>query len=109
MAQDSTVDSSIDVLGRLIVKKSVRSLFNDFCSEVTRFSDRLSRRFTRFEISFYSAEGILLKITPYSELFLVSIGENPTINVRVSDREGFIRSLDLSLKHYLDFLSGVYK
>jgi hypothetical protein len=72
-----------------------------------QFSDQLSREFTRFEISFYSTDGILLKVSPYSELFLVSIGENPSIDIRVLDRVGFVRGLDLSLKHYLDSLSEV--
>ncbi|MCD6379503.1 hypothetical protein J7M07_03555 [bacterium] len=89
------------------MKKAVRSLFSNFCSEIMQFSNQLSKEFTRFEITFYSGDGILLKVSPYSELFLVSIGENPSIDVRVLDRGGFVRGLDLSLKHYLDSLSEV--
>ena len=107
MPADGTIDSNIDILGRLIVKRSVKSLFSNFCHEIMQFSDQISIEFTSFEISFYSADGIFLRVSPYSELFLVSIGENRFVDLRVSDRGGFVRCLDLSLKHYLDSLSEI--
>ena len=109
MPYDGSVNSNIDLLGRVIVKRSVKSLFRNFCHEIMQFSDQISIEFTSFEISFYSADGIFLRVSPYSELFLVSIGENRSVDLRVSDRDGFVRGLDISLKHYLDSLSEICK
>jgi hypothetical protein len=109
MKLGGNLDSEIDVLGRLIEKRSVQSLFSSFCREIMQFSNQISMEFTRFEISFYSVDEMLLKVSPYSELFVVSIGENTYLDVRVLDREGFVRALDFSLKHYLDSLSETYK
>ena len=106
---DGNIDSNIDLLGRFIAEGSVKSLFSKFCNEIIRFSDQISIEFTSFEISFYSADGIFLRVSPYSELFLVSIGENPSVDLRVLDRGGFMRGLDLSLKYYLDSLSEICK
>ncbi len=109
MQSEGNVDSNIDLLGRVIVKRGVNSLFSNFCHEIMQFSDQISIEFTSFEISFYSADGIFLKVSPYSELFLVSIGENRSVDLRVLDRGGFVRCLDIALKHYLDSLSEICK
>lgn len=108
MIPGHTLDSDIEGLGKIIVEGPVRSLFSNFCHEILKFSNQIAKKTTPFEISFHSAGCLLLKVSPYKDLFIVSIGDNSSVEVRVSDKDGFFRGLDLSLKHYLDYLSTTH-
>ncbi|HMA76722.1 MAG TPA: hypothetical protein VKO43_05415 [Candidatus Krumholzibacteriaceae bacterium] len=108
MTPGRALNSDIELLGKIIDEGPVRYLFSDFCNEILKFSDQIAKKTTPFEITFHSGGCLLLKVSPYKDLFIVSIGDNSSIEIRVYGKDGFFRGLDLSLKHYLDYLSKRY-
>ncbi len=90
----------------LVADREARELFGRFCREVTNFSGRFNVETTRFEIRYSGEGGFAVKVTPYRDLFVVALGDSPSIQLRVVDREGFIRALDLALSHFLESFSS---
>jgi len=89
-------------LGSRIGPRDVRRLFVRFCHEVERFSDGLEIEVAPFELSLREASsGFFVAVSPLRELFLVSIGESRSCDVRVSSAESFVSALDLTLARYL--------
>ncbi len=95
-------------LGSRIGPRDVRRLFVRFCREVERFSDALEIEVAPFELSLREASsGFSIAISPLRELFLISIGESRSCDVRVSSAESFVSALDLALARYLAAASKV--
>lgn len=87
--------------GRL-ADASVRNLFLRFCREIARFSDTVAVEATPFEIRFSDPHGFRMHVSPYRDLFRVSIESTNPCDVRVSAEDGYVSALDLALKSFLD-------
>ena len=90
---------------RRIVSERPAELFTALCREILMFPGEVKVEFARFEIRFRSDRGFNVTVSPYRDLFVVSIGEPGSCDVRVSGDEQYLRALDLSLQHFLE--SGV--
>jgi hypothetical protein len=102
----STPAAGLRALGSRIGPLPVRRLFFRFSREVARLSDGIEHEFSPFELSLReSACAFSVTVSPLRELFLVSIGENRSLDVRVSSPEGFVGALDLVLIRYLESAS----
>lgn len=88
-----------------IVSERPAELFTAFCREILMFPDDVEVEFARFEIRFRSVHGFNVTVSPYRDLFVVSVGEPGSCDVRVSGDEQYLQALDLSLQHFLG--SGV--
>jgi hypothetical protein len=89
-------------LGKRIGSRSTRRLFIRFCREVSRFSDRFAIEVAPFEVTLREpCTGFCVAVSPLRDLFLVSIGESRSFDVRVSSDESFMSALDLALERYL--------
>jgi hypothetical protein len=89
-------------VGKRIGPRPTRRLFIRFCREVSRFSDRFEIEVAPFEVALREpVSGFCVVVSPLRELFLVSIGENRSFDVRVSSSESFVSALDLTLERYL--------
>jgi hypothetical protein len=88
--------------GKRIASRPTRRLFVRFCREVSRFSDRFEIDVAPFEVTFREpGAGFCVVVSPLRDLFLVSIGETRSFDVRVSSDESFVSALDLALERYL--------
>lgn len=82
--------------------RPARRLFVRFCSEVGRLSDRFEVELAPFEVTFRDPDtGFCVIVSPLRDLFIVSIGESRSFDVRVSSDESFVSALDLVLERYL--------
>jgi len=88
-------------LSRRIARRDVRALFIRFCHEVALFSDRIEIEETPFELTLREPCGFAVILSPLRELFLVSLGEERSTDIRVSSVESFMSALDLALGRYL--------
>ena len=89
-------------VGKRIGARSTRRLFVRFCREVSRFSDRFEIEVAPFEVTLREpGAGFCVVVSPLRDLFLVSIGESRSFDVRVSSDESFVSALDLALERYL--------
>jgi len=94
--------AGIPAAARLIGPRPIRRLFVRFCREVSRFSDRFEVDVSPFEIALRDPEAdFCVFVSPLRDLFLVSIGEGRSFDVRVSSPESFVSALDLTLERYL--------
>jgi hypothetical protein len=94
--------SGVLVLARRLGSREARRLFVRFCHEVARFSDGFQMEAAPFDLSLRdSFSGFSLTVSPLRELFLVSIGEGRSFDVRVSSAETYVSALDLALAAYL--------
>jgi hypothetical protein len=94
-------------LARRIGRADVRRLFARFCHEVARLSDGITLEMTSFDLTLREPCGFSISVTPLKELFLVSIGENRALDIRVSSVDGFASALDLAVNSYLGFQSKI--
>lgn len=85
-----------------IVRPHVRELFIKLCREVLLFSKKITVEIAPFEIRFSDDNGFYIAVSPYREIFLVSIGSTCPCDIRVSDANGYFSALDISLNHYLE-------
>ncbi len=100
--------SSLRFLGGRIGPRPVRRLFVRFCREVARFSDAFEPEVSPFEVRLRDrATGFSVTLSPLRDLFLVSIGEDRALDVRVSSEASFTGALDLALVQYLETASRV--
>ncbi len=83
----------------------VRRLYNSFCEQLVRFSLQVQVEAARFETRFTSPGGMLVILTPYQDIFMVSVGTGSPCDIRVSGEEGYFRALDLALNHFLSVQS----
>ncbi len=89
-------------VGKRIGPRATRRLFVRFCREVSRFSDRFEIEVSPFDVTLREqGDGFCVVVSPLRDLFLVSIGESRSFDVRVSSNESFVSALDLALERYL--------
>lgn len=89
-------------VGKRIGSRSTRRLFIRFCREMCRLSDRFEIEVAPFEVMLREpGAGFCVVVSPLRDLFLVSIGESRSFDVRVSSDESFVSALDLALERYL--------
>ncbi len=89
-------------VGKRIGPRPIRRLFIRFCRETSRLSDRFEIEVAPFEVTLREAgAGFCVVVSPLRDLFLVSIGESRSFDVRVSSAEDFASALDLTLERYL--------
>lgn len=94
--------AGLSALGARIGPRDVRRLFVRFCHEVERFSDGLEIEVAPFDLSLRDAStGFSVVVSPLRDLFLVSIGEGRSCDIRVSSVDSFVSALDLTLARYL--------
>ncbi len=89
------------IAGR-IVPHQVKELFIAYCREVALFSDRIVVEADPFEVRFSGPEGFRTAVSPYRDLFLVSVGSNYSCDIRVDSQEAYFSALDLALHHFLE-------
>lgn len=83
----------------------IRDLYNSFCEQMIRLSDLVDVETTSFETRFSGPGEMYVAVSPYRDIFLVSIGRNTPFEIRVSSEESCFRALDLALNHYLTSIS----
>jgi len=89
-------------VGKRIGPRPTRRLFIRFCRAVSRLSDRFEMEVAPFEVTFREpGAGFCVAVSPLRDLFLVSIGESRSFDVRVSSDESFVSALDLTVERYL--------
>lgn len=94
--------SGISAAARLIGPRPTRRLFIRFCREVSRLSNRFEVEVSPFEVTLRDPDAAFCVVaSPLRDLFLVSIGEGRSFDVRVSSAESFVAALDLTLERYL--------
>jgi hypothetical protein len=87
--------------------RPARRLFIRFCHEVSRLSNRMEIEHGPFEVSFREpGAGFCVAVSPHRDLFVVSLGENRSFDVRVSSEESFLSALDLVLERFLAAVSN---
>ncbi len=97
-----TARSGVFAAARLIGPRATRRLFVRFCREVKRFSGGFEIETSPFEVALRDpGVDFCVVVSPLRDLFLVSIGENRSFDVRVSSAESFVSALDLALERYL--------
>jgi len=98
--QEPKRDNVLD-FARVISKLSTRKIFVLFCKEVLRFS-RVSMEMDSFDLRFIGDNGFELKVSPYRELFVISLGERDYITLRVSTFKDYLKAMDIALHSYLE-------
>ena len=89
-------------LARRLGPPALRRLFVRLCHEVFRFSDSFEIEIAPFDLVLRDpATGFAVTVSPLRELFLVSLGESRSFDIRVSSVEGYAAALDLALSAYL--------
>jgi len=86
---------------RLIANTSIRDLFTRFCREVARFSDDIDVEIEPFTLKMRDGFGFEVVLSPYREIFMVSLGDKGNCDVRVSSVEDYLFALDLVLHNFL--------
>jgi len=100
-------DSLLD-FARVISKLSTRKIFVLFCREVLKFS-YVNMEMDSFDLRFIGDNGFELKVSPYRELFVISLGERDYITLRVSSFTDYLKALDIALQSYLEKNEEVVK
>ncbi len=95
-------------LARRMSRSDVRKLFLRFCHEVIRFSEEIEVETAPFELTMQGPHGFAVVVSPFRELFLVSVGEGRSFDIRVSSVDSFASALDLTLHSYLMAQSKVH-
>ena len=95
-------EAGLNALGGRIGSRGVRRLFVRFCHEIERFSDGFEIEAGPFDLSLRdAASGFAVVVSPLREIFLVSIGEGRSCDLRVSSVDGFVTALDCAVTRYL--------
>jgi hypothetical protein len=89
-------------LSERIVQEEPRRLFRTFVDEIVRFPGHVTVETTPFEVRFAGDGRFNVTVSPYRELFLVSVGSTTPCSLRVSTEESLFAALDLSLQHFLE-------
>lgn len=92
-------------LGMIIENDYLRTLFYNFCREIMNLSPEITFSAGLFDVTFLNQGGLDIKLSVYRELFVVSPGGG-AVDIRVTDREGLINAMDISLAHFLKSVSG---
>jgi hypothetical protein len=94
------------MLSERLIQDDSRRFFNAFCDDVARFPGGIRIETTPFEVRFDSENGFKVSVSPYRELFLVSIGDRTPCTLRIGSEEDFYAALDLALQHFLESSRG---
>jgi hypothetical protein len=89
-------------LSERIVRDEPRRLFRLLLEEILRFPGPVTIETTPFEARCAGGGGFSVTITPYRELFLVSVGDNTPCTLRISSERDYYSAIDLSLQHFLE-------
>jgi hypothetical protein len=104
--RDASAAAGLRELGFRIGPLPLRRLFIGFCREVAGLSDTFECEFSPFELSLHDpACGFAVTVSPLRELFLVSIGRERSVDIRVSSPGSCAGALDLALCRYLEAAS----
>jgi hypothetical protein len=98
---DIAVEGAVSLAERIVMEEP-RRLFRALIAEIVRFPGRVTVETTPFEVRFSGDGGFHITVSPYRELFLVSVGSATPCSLRVSTEEGFLAAVDLSLQHFLE-------
>ena len=93
---------SVTNVARRIIPQQVKDLFMKYCHEILLFSDQIVVEITPFEVRFLGPGGFRTAVSPYRDLFLVSVGSTFSCDVRVDTRGAYFSALDLALRHFLE-------
>lgn len=88
-------------LARRIGARGPRRLFARFCLEISRLSDTIVAEESAFELIFRDSGDFCVVVSPLRELFLVSLGEDRSSDIRVASPESFVFALDSALRRHL--------
>ncbi len=89
-------------LSERIVEDEPRKLFRLLLEEILGFPGSVRVEATSFEARCTAAGGFNVTITPYRELFLVSVGEETPCTLRIQSERDYYPAIDLSLQHFLE-------
>ncbi len=93
--------AGIEKLSARIDADATRFLFVRLCTEVAGLGGDIVTEVAPFEIRFRSPSGFLVAVSPYTELFRVTVGTTGRVSIRVSGADEYFWALDHSLKSYL--------
>ena len=100
-ARKNSDSAALLALSRRLSRPDTRRLFARFCHEVVHFSDDIVMESSAFELTLRGPNGFAVVLSPLRDLFLVSIGENRSFDMRVASIDDFVSALDLALNVYL--------
>lgn len=89
-------------LSQRIIREEPRMLFRLLLHEIDRFPGPVSIETTSFEARCTGGGGFSVTITPYRELFLVSVGDKTPFTLRITSKRDYYSAIDLSLQHFLE-------
>lgn len=100
-ADPSAAARAVGSLARRIAAPAPRRLFARLCAEMLRLSDTMAAEESPFELVFRDGGDFCVVVSPLRELFLVSLGEDRSSDIRVSSPESFVFALDSALRRHL--------
>jgi hypothetical protein len=98
---EGELKQAIGLSGR-IINDEPRKLFRLLLEEILRFPGPVTIEATPFEARCAGSGGFSVTVTPYRELFLVSIGEDTPCTLRIQAERDYYSAIDLSLQHFLE-------
>lgn len=101
---DEKLGQAVGLSGRIILEEP-RRLFRLLLREISRFPGPVTIETTPFEARCAGGGGFSVTITPYRELFLVSVGEKTPCTLRITSERDYYSAIDLSLQHFLESCS----
>ena len=99
------MDKDLKSPGMIIENDYIRALFYNFCREMMNLSPEINPSPGLFDVRFRNGRGLDIKVSVYRQLFIVSPGGG-SVDIRVTDREGLVKAIDISLAHFLESASG---
>ncbi len=88
--------------GGRIENEEVRGLYDIFCAELIALSPEIDVEAALFETRITGPGEMRISIKPYADLFLVAVGASSPCSIRVKDRAGYFKALDISITHFLE-------
>lgn len=95
------MEQAVGLSGR-IIRDEPRRLFRLLLEGILRFPGPVTIETTPFEVRCGGGGGFSVTITPYRELFLVSVGDNTPCTLRITSERDYYSAIDLSLQHFLE-------
>ncbi len=98
---EGALERAVGLSGR-IIREEPRKLFRLLLEEILRFPGPVRIEATPFEARCAGNGGFSVTVTPYRELFLVSVGEDTPCTLRIQSERDYYSAIDLSLQHFLE-------
>ena len=89
-------------LSERIIMEEPRKHFRLLLEEILRFPGPVRIETTPFEARCAGNGGFNVTVTPYRELFLVSVGEDTPCTLRIQSERDYYPAIDLALQHFLE-------